>query len=110
MGLAPTTPPPRSRADPIQHVPIPWGPQSAASVTSPDLLLHHNRSKPRIQTPLTSRSLPRPPLPLSLPSLHHHRSKSQIQTFLEQNEGAGLQHVALKTDDICATLRAMRAR
>ena len=37
------------------------------------------------------------------------RSKSQIQTFLEQNEGPGLQHVALKTDDIVGTMRKMRA-
>jgi 4-hydroxyphenylpyruvate dioxygenase-like putative hemolysin len=36
------------------------------------------------------------------------RRKSQIQTFLEQNEGAGLQHLALKTDDIFATMRKMR--
>lgn len=36
------------------------------------------------------------------------RRKSQIQTFLEQNEGAGLQHLALKTDDIFATIRKMR--
>jgi 4-hydroxyphenylpyruvate dioxygenase len=27
---------------------------------------------------------------------------------LEQNEGAGLQHLALKTDDIFATIRKMR--
>jgi 4-hydroxyphenylpyruvate dioxygenase len=31
------------------------------------------------------------------------RRKSQIQTYLEQNEGAGLQHLALKTDDIFET-------
>jgi 4-hydroxyphenylpyruvate dioxygenase-like putative hemolysin len=37
-------------------------------------------------------------------------SKSQIQTFLEQNEGPGLQHMALKTDDIVATMTQMRAR
>ena len=36
-------------------------------------------------------------------------SKSQIQTYLEQNEGPGLQHVALKTDDIFSTMRKMRA-
>jgi len=36
------------------------------------------------------------------------RRKSQIQTYLEQNEGAGLQHLALKTDDIFATIRQMR--
>ena len=34
--------------------------------------------------------------------------KSQIQTYLEQNEGAGLQHLALKTDDIFATIRKMK--
>jgi 4-hydroxyphenylpyruvate dioxygenase-like putative hemolysin len=37
-----------------------------------------------------------------------HRRKSQIQTYLEQNEGAGLQHLALKTDDIFATVAKMR--
>ena len=47
-----------------------------------------------------------PVAPPCLPSCR----KSQIQTFLEQNEGPGLQHVALKTDDICATMRQMRAR
>jgi hypothetical protein len=36
------------------------------------------------------------------------RRKSQIQTYLEQNEGAGLQHLALKTDDIFETLALMR--
>ncbi len=36
--------------------------------------------------------------------------KSQILTYLEQNEGPGLQHLALKTDDIFSTLRQIRAR
>jgi len=45
-------------------------------------------------------------LPLNEPT--NGRRKSQIQTFLEQNEGAGLQHLALKTDDIFATIRKMR--
>ena len=34
----------------------------------------------------------------------------RAQTYLEQNGGAGLQHLALKTDDVFATLREMRAR
>ena len=38
------------------------------------------------------------------------RRKSQIQTYLEQNEGAGLQHLALLTHDIFATLAALRQR
>lgn len=32
------------------------------------------------------------------------------QTYLEQNGGPGLQHLALKTDNIFGTLREMRAR
>jgi 4-hydroxyphenylpyruvate dioxygenase len=46
-------------------------------------------------------------LPLNEPT-HGTRRKSQIQTFLEQHGGPGVQHLALKTDDIFATLRAMR--
>mmetsp|Transcript_41246 Transcript_41246/g.61047 ORF Transcript_41246/g.61047 Transcript_41246/m.61047 type:complete len:482 (-) Transcript_41246:1069-2514(-) len=45
-------------------------------------------------------------LPLNEPTLG--RRKSQIQTYLEQNEGPGLQHLALKTDDIFATIRKIR--
>lgn len=48
-------------------------------------------------------------LPINEPTFGTRR-KSQIQTYLEQNGGPGLQHLALKTDDIFATLRAMRAR
>jgi 4-hydroxyphenylpyruvate dioxygenase len=44
-------------------------------------------------------------LPLNEPTVG--RRKSQIQTFLEQNEGAGLQHLALKTRDIFGTIRQM---
>ena len=47
-------------------------------------------------------------LPLNEPTFGTKR-RSQIQTFLEQNEGPGVQHLALKTDDIFETLRAMRA-
>ncbi|VEU40458.1 unnamed protein product [Pseudo-nitzschia multistriata] len=45
-------------------------------------------------------------LPLNEPT--EGRRKSQIQTYLEQNEGAGLQHLALKTRDIFSTIRKMR--
>ncbi|MEW5303742.1 MAG: hypothetical protein WDW36_006402 [Sanguina aurantia] len=48
-------------------------------------------------------------LPVNEPTFGTPR-KSQIQTYLEQNEGPGLQHLALKSDDIFATLRGMRAR
>jgi len=46
-------------------------------------------------------------LPVNEPTFGTKR-KSQIQTFLEQNEGAGLQHIAVKTDNIFETMRMMR--
>ncbi|EGZ24931.1 hypothetical protein PHYSODRAFT_539872 [Phytophthora sojae] len=48
-------------------------------------------------------------LPVNEPTFGTKR-KSQIQTYLEQNVGAGLQHVALKTNDIFHTLAEMRKR
>ena len=37
------------------------------------------------------------------------RKKSQIEEFLEFYDGAGVQHVAIATDDILAAVRALRA-
>ena len=48
-------------------------------------------------------------LPINEPTFGTRR-KSQIQTYLEQNEGPGLQHLALKTDNIFTTLRQMKER
>lgn len=48
-------------------------------------------------------------LPMNEPTFGTKR-KSQIQTYLEQNVGAGLQHMALKTRDIFKTLAEMRRR
>lgn len=45
-------------------------------------------------------------LPINEPT--EGKRKSQIQTYLEQNEGPGLQHLALKTDDIFHTISKMR--
>merc|ERR1711935_485836 len=45
-------------------------------------------------------------LPLNEPT--NGRRKSQIQTYLDQNEGNGVQHIALKTKDIFSTIRKMR--
>ena len=47
-------------------------------------------------------------LPLNEPTSGGKR-KSQIRTYLEQNGGSGVQHIALKTEDIFATVAAMRA-
>ncbi|KAM7251995.1 hypothetical protein ACFE04_023878 [Oxalis oulophora] len=38
------------------------------------------------------------------------KRKSQIQTYLEHNEGPGVQHLALMSEDIFKTLREMRKR
>lgn len=48
-------------------------------------------------------------LPVNEPTFGTKR-KSQIQTFLEHNNGAGLQHLAVKTDDVFHTVREMRKR
>lgn len=48
-------------------------------------------------------------LPVNEPTFGTKR-KSQIQTYLEQNQGPGIQHIALKTNDIIATMREMRMR
>lgn len=48
-------------------------------------------------------------LPVNEPTFGTPR-KSQIQTYLEHNNGAGLQHIALKTNDVFATMRELRKR
>ncbi|XP_022727518.1 4-hydroxyphenylpyruvate dioxygenase-like [Durio zibethinus] len=48
-------------------------------------------------------------LPMNEPVFGTKR-KSQIQTYLEHNEGAGVQHLALVSEDIFKTLREMRKR
>uniref|UniRef100_A0A6T7BA56 4-hydroxyphenylpyruvate dioxygenase n=1 Tax=Florenciella parvula TaxID=236787 RepID=A0A6T7BA56_9STRA len=47
-------------------------------------------------------------LPMNEPT-YGTRRKSQIQTYLEQNEGEGVQHMALLTDDIFTTIRSIRS-
>jgi 4-hydroxyphenylpyruvate dioxygenase len=47
-------------------------------------------------------------LPLNEPTFGTKR-KSQIQTYLEQNQGEGVQHIALFTTDIIKTMTAMKA-
>lgn len=48
-------------------------------------------------------------LPINEPT-HGTRRKSQIQTYLEFNNGPGVQHIAMKTEDIFFTLKEMRKR
>ena len=48
-------------------------------------------------------------LPINEPTFGTKR-QSQIQTFLDHNGGAGLQHLALLSEDIFATVRQMKIR
>jgi 4-hydroxyphenylpyruvate dioxygenase len=47
-------------------------------------------------------------MPLNEPATG--RRKSQIQEYLEAYDGPGVQHIALRTDDIVTTVDALRAR
>lgn len=47
-------------------------------------------------------------LPINEPA--EGRKKSQIEEYLEANRGPGVQHLALSTDDIIETVRALRGR
>jgi 4-hydroxyphenylpyruvate dioxygenase len=38
------------------------------------------------------------------------RKRSQIDEYLDYYQSSGVQHIAMHTDDICATVRALRAR
>ena len=47
-------------------------------------------------------------MPLNEPA--EGRKRSQIQEYLDHYDGPGVQHIALRTDDIVSTVRALRAR
>lgn len=83
-------PPPASRAPPLTPPPPPL---LTPLLTPPGRVRHH-----------TTRAPGQVLLPVNEPTFGTPR-KSQIQTYLEQNEGPGLQHMALKTGDIFHTLR-----
>lgn len=48
-------------------------------------------------------------MPVNEPTFGTPR-KSQIQTYLEHNGGSGVQHIAIKTNDIFLTMREMKRR
>ncbi|KAF5175717.1 4-hydroxyphenylpyruvate dioxygenase [Thalictrum thalictroides] len=48
-------------------------------------------------------------LPINEP-VYGTKRKSQIQTYLEHNQGPGVQHLALMSEDIFTTLKEMRRR
>jgi len=49
-------------------------------------------------------------MPINEPAEAKKKGKSQIEEYVEYNNGPGVQHIALKTDDILTTVKNMRSR
>jgi 4-hydroxyphenylpyruvate dioxygenase len=62
------------------------------------------------QTGLFSRAMTSPCGKIRIPINESADDKSQIEEFLRQYRGEGIQHIALGTRDIYATVKALRAR
>ena len=62
------------------------------------------------KTGLTSRALVSPCGKIRIPINEPSDRKSQIQEYLDAYHGEGIQHIALSTADIFATVEALRAR
>ena len=60
------------------------------------------------QTGLRSRAMTAPNGMISIPINESSEANSQINEFLEHYQGEGIQHIALYTDDIYATVESMR--
>ena len=60
------------------------------------------------QTGLKSRAMTSPNGAISIPINQSEDPKSQINEYLEQYRGEGVQHIALYTDDIYATVEGLR--
>jgi 4-hydroxyphenylpyruvate dioxygenase len=61
-------------------------------------------------TGLKSKAMTSPCGKIRIPINESSDDKSQIAEYLDQYHGEGIQHIALGTDDIYATVEAMRAR
>lgn len=61
------------------------------------------------KTGLFSKAMAAPDGQVRIPLNESSDSKSQINEFLEQYKGEGIQHIALATEDIYATVEALRA-
>ncbi|MGH8445078.1 MAG: 4-hydroxyphenylpyruvate dioxygenase [Solimonas sp.] len=62
------------------------------------------------QTGLVSRAMTSPCGKIRIPINESSDDKSQIEEFIREYRGEGIQHIALSTDDIYATVAALRAR
>ena len=62
------------------------------------------------QTGLVSRAMTSPDGKVRIPINESADNKSQIAEYLDEYKGEGIQHIALFTDDIYATVEGLRAR
>ena len=62
------------------------------------------------KTGLLSRALTSPCGKIRIPINESQDEKSQIEEYLHEYRGEGIQHIALATDDICASVDALRAQ
>jgi len=62
------------------------------------------------QTGLNSKVLQSPDGAVKVPVNQATEAKSQVQEFIDQHRGAGVQHIALTTNDICGTVAEMKKR
>lgn len=62
------------------------------------------------KTGLHSKVMQTPSGSVKIPINEATEEKSQIQEFIDQHKGAGVQHIALTTQDIVASVRSLRAR
>jgi 4-hydroxyphenylpyruvate dioxygenase len=61
------------------------------------------------KTGLLSRAMTSPCGKIRIPINESQDDKSQIEEYLREYRGEGIQHIALATDDICATVDQLRA-
>ncbi len=59
-------------------------------------------------TGLLSRAMRSPCGKITIPINEPTESKSQIQEYIDEYKGSGIQHIALLTDDICESVRAVK--
>ncbi|MEM6752889.1 MAG: 4-hydroxyphenylpyruvate dioxygenase [Cyanobacteria bacterium P01_C01_bin.38] len=92
---------------------VPVGDLKAAVAWYENILGFHGQQKFNIQTEysaLHSQVMVSPDSSVQLPINEPATPNSQIQEFLNANQGAGIQHIALQTSDIISTIAQFRSR
>lgn len=113
----------RDKPMPPQHSPLPWLGFDHAVLNVPEgelwsavawyerhlgFLRQQSFAIATTHSALTSQVLMHPDGPAQLPINEPASPNSQIQEFLNYNRGSGIQHVALRTEDILSTVSYLR--